>query len=362
MILIPQPLWDNFKGLFDALDKGSPPLNIPQYNGGLFKYDDDIQKLQIPDSLLEKYKNFGNYDFLSELRVDILGHIFEQSITDLNILKADLRVENDADINRPNAERHDAEPHDAERHKEGAYYTPDNVTLYIIERTIGVALQAIKNQLGFDDLPALEDKDLHHKKNKNRQKHLTFWQNYKNKISELKIIDPSCGSGAFLVASFDYLFNEYQQIQKEIDKFSADTPLFDALQTERDILQHNIYGVDVSAEAVEITKLSLWLKIARHKKPLTSLDDNIKMGNSLIEDKQTAGFLHKDKGRTNIEQHVAFDEKSELNLASQPQDTRRKALGFDWHGEFKDVFNRGGFDVVVGNPPYVRHELLSQRP
>ena len=89
------------------------------------------------------------------------------------------------------------------------------------------------------------------------------------------------------------------------------------------ILTQNLYGVDLSAESVEITKLSLWLKTAEPGKSLTDLDDNIKQGNSIVADPE-------------------FSDKP-----------------FNWETEFPQVFANGGFDVVIGNPPYVRQELLS---
>jgi len=101
---------------------------------------------------------------------------------------------------------------------------------------------------------------------------------------------------------------------------SGQRSVFDLNKT---ILNNNLYGVDLSPESVEITKLSLWLKTAERGKPLTYLDDNIQVGNSIVHD---------------------------------PQVTER---AFDWHSAFSQVFAKGGFDVAIGNPPYVRQELLS---
>jgi type I restriction-modification system DNA methylase subunit len=130
-------------------------------------------------------------------------------------------------------------------------------------------------------------------------------------------LDPACGSGAFLVYVFDFLLAENKRVGEILgDLFSLETYV-------RDILQNNIYGVDLNDESVEITKLSLWLKTAQKGKKLTALDKNIRCGNSLIDDENIAG-------RT----------------------------VFNWQKEFKEIFENGGFDVVVGNPPYFNIQTL----
>ena len=90
-------------------------------------------------------------------------------------------------------------------------------------------------------------------------------------------------------------------------------------ETDKIILENNLYGVDINDESVEIAKLSLWLRTAQKGRELSDLSDNIKCGNSLIDDPKVAG----DKA-------------------------------FDWKVEFKEIMDNGGFDVVLGNPPYVR--------
>src|SRR5690606_32270696 len=91
----PCPVWDNFKGLFNAIDKGSDSeeLKIPRYNGGLFRPDDTINALTLPDEVCEGFKALGEYDFASEVSVTVLGHIFEQSIADVERLQAQARGE-----------------------------------------------------------------------------------------------------------------------------------------------------------------------------------------------------------------------------------------------------------------------------
>ncbi|MCF8002579.1 MAG: Eco57I restriction-modification methylase domain-containing protein [Halanaerobiales bacterium] len=117
---------------------------------------------------------------------------------------------------------------------------------------------------------------------------------------------------------------EHQWLNKQRDLLKGGQSSIFALETlQRNILKNNLFGVDLNEESVEITKLSLWLKTANKQKPLTNLDDNIKCGNSLIDDPEVAG---------------------------------KKA--FDWDKEFADIMDDGGFDVVIGNPPYVEHKKL----
>ncbi|MEX0271334.1 DNA methyltransferase, partial [Leptolyngbyaceae cyanobacterium UHCC 1019] len=155
-----------------------------------------------------------------------------------------------------------------------------------------------------------------------KEAEIQFWQAYRdNVLLKLRVIDPACGSGAFLVAAFDYLLRQYERVNQALAGLKeGQRSLFDLSKT---ILNNNLYGVDLSPESVEITKLSLWLKTAERGKALTYLDDNIKVGNSIVADPQVAD------------------------------------RAFNWEAGFPQVFADGGFDVAIGNPPYVRQELLS---
>ncbi len=149
---------------------------------------------------------------------------------------------------------------------------------------------------------------------------IAFWQTWLEELGRVHIVDPACGSGAFLIEAFDQMFAEYQKAQGILIELQGAT-LFD---TRRTILEHNLYGVDLNGEAVEIARLSCWIKTAEFGKELTSLDHNIREGNSVVSDP-----------------------------AVHP-----KAL--DWQAAFPEVFAAGGFDVVVGNPPYVRQEWIKE--
>lgn len=297
-------LWNVLQGLFDAIDKGSEKLEIPDgYNGGLFKEDTGLNNLKISDEVLKKLAGFGEYNFSEDLSVNILGHIFEQSITDLEEIKNKVQAANDL----PTVVL-------SKRKKDGIFYTPDFVVDYIIENSLGTLLREKEQEL--KDKNGLKD-DIQDESYEKRS--LLAYAEYQTYLQNIKVLDPACGSGAFLVKVFDYLLKENERVGHILGGNLLSDGNF-----VKSILQNNIFGVDLNSESVEITKLSLWLKTAQKGKKLTTLDNNIKCGNSLIDDETLVG---------------------------------NKA--FDWNVEFKDVMKNGGFDVVVGNPPYVRQELLT---
>jgi hypothetical protein len=173
-----------------------------------------------------------------------------------------------------------------------------------------------------------------------------FWEGYQEVLRNIKVLDPACGSGAFLVAAFDYLHGEYERVNRKLAELrGGQISLFDL---DRQILQQNLYGVDLNAESVEITKLSLWLKTARTDKPLNNLDDNIKCGNSIVSPLNDS--FRQAVGKNGVALKAAFD--------VLPADVREHA--FNWEEGFPAVFSEGGFDCVIGNPPYVRQEVISR--
>ena len=309
--------WNFIQALFKAINDGKPEHDINKFDGGLFAPDDELDTLKLTDAVFEELAKITDYDFDTDLNVNILGHIFEQSISDLEEIKAEI-----------NGERLDKKK--GKRKKEGIYYTPEYITRYIVENAIGGWLEDRKKELGFYDLPELTGKDYESIKvkkrayNDNIKKHLDFWEAYKSILENIKVLDPACGSGAFLNQAFDYLFREGQRVNEEIAKLKRGT--HSLVDLDKSILSNNLYGVDLNSESVEITKLSLWLKTASKHKELTALDENVKCGNSLIDDSEVAG----DKA-------------------------------FKWEEEFSGIMRNGGFDVVIGNPPYVfAREKISQ--
>ena len=303
----PRSIWENYKAVFRSVDKGNDALSIPGYNGGLFAHDlllDD--QLQVTDLLCSKLKDLTRFEFDTEISVDILGHIFEQSVTDLEELRA-----------LAAGEVYDQKK--GKRKTQGVFYTPAYITQYIVEVALGGYLsrgeQALRDRFQLEQIPDRTTR-------KKQDAEIQFWEAYRDEVLlQTRVIDPACGSGAFLIAAFDYLNRQYERVNQALAELrGGQRSVFDLNKT---ILNNNLYGVDLSPESVEITKLSLWLKTAERGKPLTYLDDNIQVGNSIVHD---------------------------------PQVTER---AFDWQSAFSQVFAKGGFDVVIGNPPYVRQELLS---
>ncbi len=270
-------VWSEFRGLFHAIDKGNDRVKptINEYNGGLFKSDDVLDKLAIKDPIWDEIITLTKYDFESDLNVNILGHIFEQSISDLEELKAQV---GDTELDHKKSLRK----------KQGIFYTPEYITKFIVENTVG-----------------------------------KYLEEHPEKLETIKILDPACGSGAFLNQAHSFLLNEYKVRTelKQVEKLQKGQSLelwdTDLAENDKSILLNNLFGVDLSSESVEITKLSLWLKTARASERLQNLDNNVRCGNSLIDDPTVVG-----------------------------------ERAFNWQTEFAGVMDKGGFDVIIGNPPY----------
>lgn len=301
----PRPIWENYQAVFRWVDQGNEDPPIPGYNGGLFQHDPILdQLLDIPDSLCGQLQQLTRFDFDSEVSVDILGRIFEQSITDLEELKADVA-------------KQEFDKKQGKRKKLGVFYTPAYITQYIVEVAIGGYLQKREDELR-QRLKIGQFIDTA----ENQKREIEFWQSYRDEVLvKTRVLDPACGSGAFLIAAFDYFAGQYQRVNDNLRFLKYET--LENVELDKTILSNNLFGVDLSPESVEITKLSLWLKTATQGKTLTYLDDNIKIGNSIINDAKITD------------------------------------LPFNWESEFSQIFADGGFDVVIGNPPYIRQELLS---
>lgn len=301
-----RPLYVLFKQYFNFLDTGragtTKRAEIYAYNGGLFKEDKTLDSLDIDSDLLYKHTSkLAAYDFESQVDVNILGHIFENSLNEIESVNAEI-------------EGADFDKQKSKRKKDGVFYTPKYITKYIVENTVGKLCEEKKTQLGFKE-------EEYFKGRKNRQKAtitklVDILDTYRDWLLQLTICDPACGSGAFLNQALNFLIAEHQYIDELKTKVLGGGLQFPDI--ENTILENNIYGVDLNEESVEIAKLSLWLRTAQPRRKLNDLSSNIKCGNSLIDSKAVAG----DKA-------------------------------FNWQEQFPKVFENGGFDVIIGNPPYV---------
>jgi len=293
-----------------------------RYNSGLFHFsrekdrtdppDDLTLNLTIDDKVLKEifkglYYPESPFEF-SVLPADILGHIYEQFLGKVIRLTAghQAKVEDKPEVKKAG----------------GVYYTPTYIVDYIVKNTVEKLLEG----------------------------------KTPTEVAKIRVLDPACGSGSFLLGAYQYLLNWHQEWYATHDPENhakgrspkvyrgpgGDWRLTTA--EKKRILLNNICGVDIDTQAVEVTKLSLLLKVLEgenaetlgkslrlfHERALPDLGDNIKCGNSLIG--------------------PDFYEGQQLSLLDDEE--RYRVNAFDWNAEFPDIMNAGGFDAVIGNPPY----------
>lgn len=305
------PLYDRFKLYFSYMNTGhkGKKYDIYAYNGGLFLPDEILDNISIDDDILHKHTlTLSQYDFETDVDVNILGHIFEHSLGEIESVQAEIKGET-------------VDNQKTKRKKDGIFYTPKYITKYIVENTVGKLCEEKRTELNIVD-------EEYAKGRKNRKKDtikslddkLTIYRDW---LLSLTILDPACGSGAFLNQALDFLITEHRKIDDLRAQLFGSGFVFSDITT--DILEKNIYGVDLNEESIEIAKLSLWLRTAQKGRKLNKLNNNIKCGNSLIDNPAVVG------------------EKA-----------------FNWQKEFPEIFENGGFDVVIGNPPYVHLEKIKE--
>ena len=266
------------------------------YNSKLFGEETGkkhlCDKINISSDVIEKvihgmYRPEGSkieYNFAA-IDADILGSIYEQYL---------------AFILKKTPKRAQLKGGRTHRKEQGIYYTPTYIVDYIVRNTLG---------------ELLKDKNVD--------------------ASKLRVLDPACGSGSFLIKSYDYFSNYYdKQLGKE--KQTTLERAREGLFTRKSkIMKNNIYGVDLDAKAVEIAQLNLLLKLAEKRHRLPTLKDNIRCGNSLIDNPEIVG----DKA-------FKWEEKFE------------DIIQYDEAGNLKQDY---GFDVVIGNPPYFNIETMTSK-
>ena len=329
-------LWDFFKRLFALMNSGGTlnRLTLPEINGGLFAPDPLIDGLSIPNHVFAKagqganeaslesdtvtlfylcarYNYAARGDVKESLSLFILGHIFEQSITELEYREGELEGrETNAKLSK--------------RKRDGVYYTPETVVNYLVEQTLSPWFADAKAACSY---PRPEE-------GTPTESAATA---YVERLKTIRIVDPACGSGAFLISAFRRLLAERIAAARDLELARGATPgAADEAPLIAAILRDNIYGVDINPASVEIAKLSLWLHSARASAPLSSLEHTIRIGNSLVTEDFWVG-------------------------RRQTVQTQERVRAFDWRAAFPEVWpegQEGGFDIVVGNPPYVKLQNL----
>ncbi|MBR6841015.1 MAG: N-6 DNA methylase [Prevotella sp.] len=303
------PLYNRIRQYFGYLHEGhqGKPFDVYAYNGGLFKPDDILDNITISDDLLLTHtRKLSEYDFESDVDVNILGHIFENSLSEIEEVTQQIT--------------NGAAPQTSKRKQDGVFYTPQYITKYIVENTVGRLCAEKKAEFHIDETEYFAD---HRRQMQTKKRLLDQLHQYRDWLLQITILDPACGSGAFLNAALQFLIDEHSLLDQLEAKVAGASIVFQ--DVENSILENNLFGVDINEESVEIAQLSLWLRTAKAQRKLNTLSENIKCGNSLISDPEVAG-----------------------------------PKAFNWQEQFPKVFEKGGFDVVIGNPPYVQLQSMGE--
>jgi type I restriction-modification system DNA methylase subunit len=280
LIEVLQRIFRNFDGYYDS------DLFQPHLTDQVFIEGATIES--IINGLYDVPGTMASYDF-SVIDADVLGAVYEQylghvaTVVKQRVKEAQARM----DLGFPSEPIFEVTAKRQRRKEHGIYYTPRFVTDYIVKETVGRFLQ----------------------------------ERTYNEVNNIKIIDPACGSGSFLIRAYDELLNYHADKR---GKAAAELGQWERLP----ILTGNIFGVDLDIQAVEIARLNLLLRSLARREVLPSLASNICQGNSLISG-------------------------TEEELRPYFGDAWREKRPFNWEQEFKDIMAHGGFDVVIGNPPYI---------
>lgn len=316
-------VYDRLRELFVRADE--------RYNSGLFHFHQERDRTEPPDDLTpglviddrplkeiikSLYYPDSPYEF-AVLPVAVLGQVYEQFLGKVITLTSRRKVE--------------IEEKPEVRKAGGVVYTPAYIVDYIVEHTVGKLLEGKK-------------------------------PGPRGSASKLKILDPACGSGSFLIGAYQYLLDWHRDRYVEDGPEKHTRELYQGhggqwlltTQEKKRILLNNIYGVDIDPQAVEVTKLSLLLKVLEgeseqslvrqltmfHERALPDLSKNIKCGNSLIG--------------------PDFYDNAQMSFLSEEEQYRINV--FDWRVGFPEVFSgdNPGFDAVIGNPPYIRMESFKE--
>lgn len=310
-------IYDRLKQLFVKADQ--------RFNSGLFHFNSERGRNASPDELTPRIKiddevlkeiiaslYYPNpYEF-SVFPADILGQVYERFLGKVIRLTAghQAKVEEKPEVRKAG----------------GVYYTPTYIVDYIVKNTVGKLLEGKTPK----------------------------------KVEKLRILDPACGSGSFLIGAYQHLLDWHLKWYLDDGPAKHKKTMYQVKKNEwrlttaerKRILLNNIYGVDIDSQAVEVTKLSLLLKVLEgenkqtldkqmklfHERALPDLESNIKCGNSLI----------------------GPEELNRRQIGLFGDEDQRRINSFNWAAEYPDIFESGGFDVVIGNPPYIRIQAMKE--
>ena len=308
-------IYEKLKTLFDNADQ--------KFNSGLFKKDSFTDGLNLQDKTLitiinALYYPICQYEF-SVLPVEILGSIYERFLG--KIIRFSRKTKNGHSVEvveKPEVQK-----------AGGVYYTPTYIVKYIVKNTIGKKIEGKTPE----------------------------------EVAAMHFVDPACGSGSFLIGAYQYLLDfhlNYYDTDKNRAKAEKKGVIYKDARTKeyklsveekKRILVNNIYGVDIDAQAVEVTKLSLFLKLLENEgKALSGIANDLFKGSDMTGGKILPDMSGNIKCGNSL---IGSDFYADKDLTLLGMEEQRKVNVFDWDKQFAAVFKNGGFDCVIGNPPYV---------
>ncbi len=283
---IPYSYWTDFKTLFEALNLGQAVSGVAYnaFNGGLFSHDPFFGAIQLPNSLFEKrfqtgkgrkrsneitgIFGFETYDFADDLNAQALGAIFEQSLKDLPEGEAAVRGAGQVEV--------------SSQEVSGVYYTPREITNYLVRRALEEHFCVLWNEVAAELKEVISaDPRRARRPLSAKEEEIARFRLYADKVSSSRIIDPACGSGAFLVEALGQLHYEYERVNRTLAGLLGTPNQLSTSDLDRRILQTNLFGRDILPESVEISRLSIWLQTARPGEPLETLDGTITTADTL---------------------------------------------------------------------------------
>lgn len=279
--------WATYQKFFRELDKGSPPgspFGYNAFNGGLFAFDPEIDDLSLPDKLFTQsffYDRRGKqsremtgifgfhvYSFTDELNVEALGAIFEQSLKDLPTNESPVRGRGNVAV--------------TSRESHGVYYTPKEITRFMVSRAFDNYIAPLREAA---DRSASEQEIKKGRSTTTRRatpnieiRRKLFFQEMMDHLRAIKLHDPACGSGAFLIEGLRHFGEQYASVNAGLSRAIGTKALF---ALDRFVLRNNLHGWDILEESTELAKLSIWLRTASQNEPLESLKETISVADSL---------------------------------------------------------------------------------